>query len=1173
MSLFCALAFTAFAAPQETSATSADDRVKSWRQHVDMRENSPFHALRWKPIGPRMQGGRIEAIAVPENDTSTMYVGVGSGSLWKTVNNGLSWFPIFEQQSAGAIGDVAVSRSNPKTVWVGTGEVLLARSALPGMGVFKSTDAGRTWTNMGLKDTQHIARVLIHPVDSNTVYVAAIGHQNSPNEERGVFRTNDGGKTWSKVLYINDHTAAIDLVMHPVDHNTLYASMWHRAREGQKHSGSESGVYITTDGGSTWKRLSGGLPSGDNVGRIALDIAPSKPNVIYALADEGRVDGFYRSTDSGQTWVKTYDKLQARWDWCEIRVSPDDPNQVYSIGQNSFVTKDGGSTFTKITGTILHLLPHGADVIHLDTHAMWINPKDPDHLIFGTDGGNFVTHDRCNTWLHLNNLPIAECYAVTHDMATPYNVYIGTQDNAALFGPSTHRPADGKPDEWQHVYLDRWGGGDSYYTYRDPTDSNTIYYEHQLGAMRRKDMTTGQTKDIQPRIEGERLRFAWMTPFFPSIHAGETLYCGANRVFKSTNRGEKWKPISDDLVTGDAIPNVRYRAITTLAESPLKPGLLFAGTDNANLAMTENDGATWHRIDANLPKRAFTRVFASPHDVNRVLISQSGAGIDDYSPYVFRSDDLGKTWTSISDGLPLEPVNVVYEDPRVPNLFYVGTDMGVYASVDGGKTWVSLCGNLPTASVYDLFVHPRDNELVIGTHGRSCFLLDPSTIQNTAQGVTGIGSRRELFVDEHLIDSIDGGAALKLQLPEPREVVLTADKPWEGNTSAYFTVFQDGGRYRMYYRGSHWDPAKRRATHPEVTCYAESRDGINWTKPDLNLFALDGSKKNNIVWRGIGTHCFTPFKDTNPNCRPDARYKAVSRGRPNAEAGLYAFKSPDGIHWSLMTDEPVITKGAFDSQNLAFWDSHSGCYRCYHRNFRNNIRDIMMQTSDDFEHWIEPRNIRQPESPHEHLYTNAIRPYSRAPHLLIGFPTRYLPNEGHRVEPTFMSSRDGFSFRRWPDPIIPEDAPEDRKGNRSNYMVNALLQLPDSVGGDKELSVYGTEAYYTGPDNRVRRFVYRTDGFVSLHSAAASGALTTKPITFTGTQLRLNFRTREAGYVRISVIRADDSSEVLTSDKLSGDFIDYAVPVEEAAVGELAGTPVRLRIEVNNADVFAYQFK
>ncbi len=715
--------------------TSLEVREDSWKRHSQMREDSPFRELEWEAIGPRMQGGRIESIAVPDGEPNTMYLGVGSGGIWKTVNNSLTWEPVFEQQSSGAIGAVAVSKSEPETVWVGTGEVLLARSGLPGFGVFKSTDAGKSWQNMGLKDTQHVARVLIHPADASTVLVAAIGHQSSANEQRGVFKTTDGGKTWRKTLFVDGDTAAIDLVMDPADPNILYASMWDRSKEHGQAKGTGSGVYKSMDLGETWQQLAGGLPQGKNVGRIAIDVAPTDSSVLYALADEGEKDWFYRSDDSGASWKKTYGELKARWDWCEIKVSPDNANEVYSIGQNSFVTKDGGESFSKIEGTVIHLLPHGAEVIHLDTHAIWINPENGDHLVFGTDGGNFVTYDRCKTWLHVNNLPIAECYAVTYDMDEPYNIYIGTQDNAALFGPNTHRPRDGKPDEWQHVYLDPWGGGDSYFTYRDPADPNSIYYEHQLGVMRRKDMSTGKIVDIQPRLDGEQLRFAWMTPFFPSKYNKRTLYAAANRVFKSADRGDSWSAISDELVSKDQVSNLRYRAITTLAESPVKQGLLFAGTDNADLWVTEDDGGSWTSIGEQLPKRNITRVCASSHDQNRVFVSLSGAGIDDYAPYLFRSDDVGQTWKSIGEGLPHEPINVVYEDPDVPNLLYVGTDMGVYVSLDGGKRWSSLCSNLPTTSVYDLFVHPREKELVIGTHGRSCFLLDAKPIQaKSAQG-------------------------------------------------------------------------------------------------------------------------------------------------------------------------------------------------------------------------------------------------------------------------------------------------------------------------------------------------------------------------------------------------------------------------------------------------------
>ncbi len=430
-----------------------------------------------------------------------------------------------------------------------------------------------------------------------------------------------------------------------------------------------------------------------------------------------------------------------------------------------------------------------------------------------------------------------------------------------------------------------------------------------------------------------------------------------------------------------------------------------------------------------------------------------------------------------------------------------------------------------------------------------------------------IGSRRELFVDRVLVDRLEGDAVLKLQQPEPREVVLVTDKPWEGNTCAYYTLFQDGERYRMYYRGSHWDERARKAAHREVTCYAESKDGIQWTKPSLGLFEFEGSKDNNIVWDGPGTHCFAPFKDDNPACADDAKYKALGR----VSGGLVAFKSPDGIHWSLYRDQPVITKGAFDSQNLAFWDAAIGKYREYHRAFRG-VRDIMTGTSDDFLEWTEPVFLEYPGAAKEHLYTNAIRPYERAPHILLGFPTRFQPSH-QQVEPTLMASRDGRTFHRWADPLIPITAPEDRDGNRSNYMTWGLLRLP---GDDKQRSVYATEAYYTGPDSRVRRFVFRVDGFVSAH--AKQGAVLTPPIRFTGKRLELNFRATDGGSVRVELQDASgkplDGFQTRDCRALQGDSTEQTVTWESSGdLGAWAGKPVRLRFELQNADVYSFRFQ
>ncbi len=717
--------FTAAAIP-----TSASQRRESWEQHQRMRRESPYRELRWRAIGPRKQGGRIESIARPPGNTAVMYVGVGSGGIWKTKNNGITWKPVFQHESTCAIGDIAVARSNPQVVWVGTGEVLMARSALAGTGVFKSTDGGDTWKNMGLADTHHIGRVLIDPTDHNIVYVVAIGHRSSANPERGVFKTVDGGETWKRILYFDETTSAIDMVIDPQDRNVLYATTWQRSPDSQRHRGENSGVHKSLDGGRTWKRLEGGLPRGDKVGRIGIDVAPSNSKVIYALVDDEDADGLYRSNDAGKSWKRVNQKpVQARWDWCEIRVSPDNEDELYNIGQRSFVSRDGGKTFDQIGGTIVHLLPHASRILHLDTHCMWIDPQNTDHIVFGNDGGLFVSYDRGKAWLHLNNLPIAEVYAVTFDQEKPYNVYIGTQDNAALFGPNTHRPEDGGPDDWSHVYLDRWGGGDSYFTYRDPTDRDVIYYEHQNGALRRKTMSSGRTKNIQPSIaEGPGLRFAWMTPFFPSVHDPKNLYCGANLVFKSTDRGDRWSAISQDLTQGEVPPNTRYRAVSALAESPLQAGVLYAGTDTGNLFVTRDDGKKWQAISERLPRYHVSRVTPSSHQAARVFVTLTGMNSDDFSPYVFRSEDYGQTWNSISAGLPLEAVHVIREDPRNAELLYVGTDLGVYLSPDGGKTWHALSNNMPTAAVHDLAVHPRDHDLIAGTHGLSVFVLDVSSL-------------------------------------------------------------------------------------------------------------------------------------------------------------------------------------------------------------------------------------------------------------------------------------------------------------------------------------------------------------------------------------------------------------------------------------------------------------
>ncbi len=441
-----------------------------------------------------------------------------------------------------------------------------------------------------------------------------------------------------------------------------------------------------------------------------------------------------------------------------------------------------------------------------------------------------------------------------------------------------------------------------------------------------------------------------------------------------------------------------------------------------------------------------------------------------------------------------------------------------------------------------------------------------------------LGTRLELFVDELLIAKLTGDAKSHLHQPEPKDVALITDEPWEGNTCAYYTLFQDGPRYRMYYRGSHWDETAKRATHPEVTCYAESKDGIRWDKPTLGLFEFGGSKKNNIVWMGNGTHCFAPFKDENPACAPAARYKAISSGYPGGKKGLYAYHSADGLRWQLQREEPVITEGAFDSQNLAFWDEHAQMYREYHRTFVNGVRAIMTGTSADFLKWTPPQLLTyQLGVPDEHLYTNTVRPYPRAPHLLIGFPARFLPKSGQRVEPVLMASRDGRRFHRWATPVIPETAPKDRGGNRSNYMTWGLVTLPDRPN---HLSVYATEAYYTGPSSRVRRFEYRVDGFVSIRAGAAGGELITPPIKLgpLAERLEINYATREEGHLRVALETPEGQPlpgrALDNCPPLRGDRVRHTVSwKQDGDISTLKGRIVRLRFEMKNADLYSLRLQ
>jgi photosystem II stability/assembly factor-like uncharacterized protein len=739
--------------------------MRSWAEHVRLERESPFDSLQWRAVGPKQAGARIEAIAVPPGNHGIIYVGVGSGNVWKTENNGLTWRPIFEKESTFSVGDVAVSSADPSIVWVGTGETQPRHSgySYAGTGVFKSTDAGDSWRNMGLPDTHHIGKILIHPGDPDVVYVAAIGHFWSRNEERGVFRTADGGASWQKVLYINDRTGAVDLAMDPSDPGILYAALWETVGGEPTVSGAESGIYKSSDGGDHWTRLAAGLPSGP-LGRIGLDVAPGKPNVVYAFIDNwaeytGEQDPdrpreivggeVYRSDDRGESWRKvsgddayTVFRIYG-WKFTDIRVAPDDEDEIFILGMRGFHSTDGGRTYERIGEQIIRMHDTRGLIMHLDQHEIWLDPLNPDRVLLGNDGGLFQSYDRGQSWLHINNIPAAEFYSISTDMAVPYRIYGGTQDNAALYGPSDAAIADATDDPWENVYLDWWTGGDSFDTYLDPTDSTIVYYEHQHAGMRRMDITGDSVLTNGPDSEGirphapegeESWRFGWYTPFVISHHDPHTLYAGGNRLLKSTNGGYDWQPVSPDLSdsAGGQRAVVPFGTITMISESRFEPGLLYAGTEGGSVWLTRDDGANWAKLSEDLPvKKWVSRVIASEHEIGTVYVSMTGFREDDFGVYVYASNDFGATWRSIAANLPGESVNVIREDPRDADVLYVGTDLGVYVSLDRGGTWHSLCTNLPTTPVHDLQIHRRDDEIIIGTHGRSIFVADLGEVRRS----------------------------------------------------------------------------------------------------------------------------------------------------------------------------------------------------------------------------------------------------------------------------------------------------------------------------------------------------------------------------------------------------------------------------------------------------------
>jgi len=712
--------------------------LDSWPQYLKMKDESRF-GLEWILLGPVMNSARVEAVQCDPEKPGTMYAAFGSGNLWKTVNHGLTWKPIFENQSALGIGDIALAPSNPEIIWLGSGESLKkARNfTMPGTGVFRSDDGGRTWRNLGLHDSYHIGEIAVHPEDPDTAFVAVLGHFWTPNPNRGLYRTVDGGRTWEHVLYVDEHTGANDVVIAPSDPNIVYASMWENY---PGISGKESGVYRSTDGGRTWKRLRGGFPEGPGTGRIGLAVSWSDPDKVYALVDNLSKKRplhaeVYRSLDGGSTWKRTHtEELYIfpgiGWYFADCYVNPQDDEEIYALGVRVAHSKDGGKTFSLLGGDVFHFFPSPAQTLHLDHCEMWIDPGDPDRLVLGNDGGLYVSYDRGRSWMHYNNIPAGEFYDIALDNRDPYFVYGGTQDDSSVYGPAREwdpRFADG----WKYVWLDAWSGGDGCYTVPDPEDPNTVYFSSQNGAVRRKDMKADRSVPIRPRLprghEG-KLAYNFVAPYIISPHNRLTLYHAGNYVFKSLDRGDSWRLISPDL-SRSAFPEKASTAVGAIAESPLEPGVLFAGTDQGAFWVSLDDGRRWTERGQGLPVGYIRSICPSRFHPSRVYTAVTGINLDDLGCHLFASEDYGKDWVSIQGDLPDEPAYVILEDPTNENILYAGLYRGVYVSTDRGKHWSLLGPGMAATCISDLIIQEREMDLVAGTHGRGIYKMNLWPIQ------------------------------------------------------------------------------------------------------------------------------------------------------------------------------------------------------------------------------------------------------------------------------------------------------------------------------------------------------------------------------------------------------------------------------------------------------------
>jgi photosystem II stability/assembly factor-like uncharacterized protein len=702
-------------------------------------DSETFGGLQARAIGPAVMSGRIAALDVAAGDRPAIYVGTAGGGVWKSTDGGLRFKPVFDRHTQ-SIGAVTVDPSNPKTVWVGTGETWVRNSVSVGDGVYRSVDAGESWTRAGLEQTERIRRILVHPKDGNTVYACATGHLFDDHDDRGVYRTSDAGKTWEKVLFVARDTGCADLDLDPSNPSVLYAAMWQFRRTPSffTSGGPHSGLFKSTDGGSTWIRLKKDLPGGD-LGRIAVAVSPAKPEVVYAVV-ESQKTALFRSTDRGESWTEMNSSSivsQRPFYFSLLVADPKSPDRIYKPGLQAAVSDDGGKTWGVLgSGSVT------GPSYHSDVHALWVNPRNTDHLVMGTDGGVYISVDRGAAWRFVESLPVGQFYHVAYDMQWPYNVYGGLQDNSTWFGPSRRSGGIGGR-HWQSL-----SPGDGFWSFVDPRDEDVVYDEIQGGNLFRTRKSTLERKDIRPSPKpGEpRYRFNWNTPIHLSRATPGTMYYGAQFLFRTRDMGDSWERISPDLTTGDPARQRQDESggltldnstaennatIFAISESPRDPRVIWVGTDDGYVQVTRDGGKTWKNVVGNVrgvPAHTWVSSVEAGHvDDGTAYVAFDGHMTGDMRPYVYRTRDFGDTWEPLALGDLRGYVHVVKEDPVNPSLLFAGTEQGLFLSIDSGQRWSQFTANLPNVAVRDLAIHPREHDLIVATHGRGLYIVDDLT--------------------------------------------------------------------------------------------------------------------------------------------------------------------------------------------------------------------------------------------------------------------------------------------------------------------------------------------------------------------------------------------------------------------------------------------------------------